>query len=436
MSSVKIVQFKDLSLWDLKSNVAKNEMFINSKFPLVEISKVLSRNKTSIKILDSEIYKRVTIKTKAGGCHLRDILKGNLIKTKNQFLIKQGQFLISKIDARNGAFGVVGKEIDNAIITGNFWTYDVDTSKVNRHFLNLLINNQIFIEFCESCSSGTTGRRYLDEYKFLNAKIPLPPLEIQNEIINKLKALEDKIKALQEEKAKLENEINEYIYIALGLEKRGQILNQTGVKIVRYKDLKLFDYKSNALEKSELKSTYKRYQFSDFLTRRLDKIKIDENTFYKRVTIKTKAQGCHLRDTLKGNLIKTKNQFLIKQGQFLISKIDARNGAFGIAINDLDKAVIMADFLNYDIDKNIINDKFLIAVLKTPYYMEQLNSLSSGTTGRKRINEQKFSNLCISLPPLKIQNELMLKLTEVDEKIENLSKEFSDLKNEMIEGLL
>ncbi|EFM2942785.1 restriction endonuclease subunit S, partial [Campylobacter upsaliensis] len=100
MSSVKIVQFKDLSLWDLKSNVAKNEMFINSKFPLVEISKVLSRNKTSIKILDSEIYKRVTIKTKAGGCHLRDILKGNLIKTKNQFLIKQGQFLISKIDAR------------------------------------------------------------------------------------------------------------------------------------------------------------------------------------------------------------------------------------------------------------------------------------------------------------------------------------------------
>ena len=436
MSSVKIVQFKDLSLWDLKSNVAKNEMFINSKFPLVEISKVLSRNKTSIKILDSEIYKRVTIKTKAGGCHLRDILKGNLIKTKNQFLIKQGQFLISKIDARNGAFGVVGKEIDNAIITGNFWTYDVDTSKVNRHFLNLLINNQIFIEFCESCSSGTTGRRYLDEYKFLNAKIPLPPLEIQNKIINKLKAVEDKIKALQEEKAKLENEINEYIYIALGLEQKEQILNQTGVKIVHYKDLKLYDYKSNVLEKVETKSIYPQYSFGDFLTRRLDKIKIDEDTFYKRVTIKTKAQGCHLRDTLKGNLIKTKNQFLIKDGQFLISKIDARNGAFGIVTNDLDKAVIMADFLNYDIDKNIINDKFLIAVLKTPYYMEQLNSLSSGTTGRKRINEQKFSNLCISLPPLKIQNELMLKLTEVDEKIENLSKEFSDLKNEMIEGLL
>ena len=204
---------------------------------------------------------------------------------------------------------------------------------------------------------------------------------------------------------------------------------------MHYKDLKLFDYKSNVLEKVETKSIYPQYSFGDFLTRKLDKIKIDENTFYKRVTIKTKAGGCHLRDTLKGNLIKTKNQFLIKQGQFLISKIDARNGAFGIVTNDLDKAVIMADFLNYDIDKNIINDKFLIAVLKTPYYMEQLDSLSSGTTGRKRINEQKLSKLCICLPPLEIQNELILKLTKVDEKLAYLSKELNFLKEKIIRDL-
>lgn len=114
---------------------------------------------------------------------------------------------------------------------------------------------------------------------------------------------------------------------------------------------------------------------------------------------------------------KTKNQFFVKQEQFLISKIDARNGAFGIVTNDLDKAVIMADFLNYDIDKNIINDKFLIAVFKTPYYMEPLNSSSSGTTGRKRINEQKLLNLCICLPPLTAQNKLILRQTKVDEEM-------------------
>lgn len=428
MSSVKIVRFKDLSLW---SFALQESRAISSKYQLSTLKEVLINltNERKFIIDDNAFYAEPTISSKTNEISVSRQGLGKIFKVKSRIKILEGDLVISKMHTQNGLFAFAKQEFAS---TTTFVPFQIKDKLINPNFLFVLLKPTL----SRLMKFDSVKRETYKIEEILNLQIPLPPLEIQNEIIDKLKALEDKIKALQEEKAKLENEINEYIYIALGLEKRGQILNQTGVKIVRYKDLKLFDYKSNALEKSELKSTYKRYQFSDFLTRRLDKIKIDENTFYKRVTIKTKAQGCHLRDTLKGNLIKTKNQFLIKQGQFLISKIDARNGAFGIAINDLDKAVIMADFLNYDIDKNIINDKFLIAVLKTPYYMEQLNSLSSGTTGRKRINEQKFSNLCISLPPLKIQNELMLKLTEVDEKIENLSKEFSDLKNEMIEGLL
>ncbi|ENE0596623.1 restriction endonuclease subunit S [Campylobacter upsaliensis] len=425
---MKIVRFKDLSLW---SFALQESRAISSKYQLSTLKEVLINltNERKFIIDDNAFYAEPTISSKTNEISVSRQGLGKIFKVKSRIKILEGDLVISKMHTQNGLFAFAKQEFAS---TTTFVPFQIKDKLINPNFLFVLLKPTL----SRLMKFDSVKRETYKIEEILNLQIPLPPLEIQNEIINKLKALEDKIKALQEEKAKLENEINEYIYIALGLEKRGQILNQTGVKIVRYKDLKLFDYKSNALEKSELKSTYKRYQFSDFLTRRLDKIKIDENTFYKRVTIKTKAQGCHLRDTLKGNLIKTKNQFLIKQGQFLISKIDARNGAFGIAINDLDKAVIMADFLNYDIDKNIINDKFLIAVLKTPYYMEQLNSLSSGTTGRKRINEQKFSNLCISLPPLKIQNELMLKLTEVDEKIENLSKEFSDLKNEMIEGLL
>ncbi|MDL0113901.1 restriction endonuclease subunit S [Campylobacter felis] len=187
-----------------------------------------------------------------------------------------------------------------------------------------------------------------------------------------------------------------------------------------------------------INSKFPLVEISKVLSRNKTSIKILDNEFYKRVTIKTKAGGCHLRDTLKGNLIKTKNQFFVKQEQFLISKIDARNGAFGIVTNDLDKAVIMADFLNYDIDKNIINDKFLIAVFKTPYYMEPLNSSSSGTTGRKRINEQKFSKLCISLPPLVEQDKLISKQVKADEnneKVVRLFKELNFLKEKFIKDL-
>ena len=44
---------------------------------------------------------------------------------------------MSKIDARNGAFGIVPPEADGAIITGNFWVYDVNPEIANIDYLIL-----------------------------------------------------------------------------------------------------------------------------------------------------------------------------------------------------------------------------------------------------------------------------------------------------------
>lgn len=211
MGKIEVVWFKDLDLWDFKSNNFDYNIFTKSSFPLIKIQEFLKRNKTGTIIKNQEYYKRVTIKTKGQGVFLRDIVEGSKIGTKKQFIIKSGQFLISKIDARNGAFGVANDDVDNAIITGNFWAYDIDKSKINAFFLAFLTTTDYFIKFCESCSGGTTGRHYLDENKFLNAKIPLPPLEIQREIVEKIKNIQDKIKALQDEEKRLKEEIEAYL---------------------------------------------------------------------------------------------------------------------------------------------------------------------------------------------------------------------------------
>lgn len=80
---------------------------------------------------DDKQYKRITIKTNCGGIFVRDEVSGKEIKTKNQYYVKAGQLAVSKIDARNGAFGIVPTEADGAIITGNFWVYDVNPEIAN-----------------------------------------------------------------------------------------------------------------------------------------------------------------------------------------------------------------------------------------------------------------------------------------------------------------
>ena len=131
-------------------------------------------NQKDIQIIDNEQYKRITIRGKAKGIVLRDIEKGNNIGTKNQFIVRNGQFLISKIDARNGAYGIVPEDLDGGIITGNFWTYKINENLVLPEFLIYLMKHEFFIQMCSICSYGSTNRWYLDEDTFYNFKIPFP----------------------------------------------------------------------------------------------------------------------------------------------------------------------------------------------------------------------------------------------------------------------
>ena len=154
---------------------------------LTKIGDFLKRSKIPIDILDNEEYKRVTIRINHIGVSLRDTEMGKKIGTKKQFILKSGQFIVSKIDARYGAFGIAPDEVDGAIITGNFWAYDVDFSKLNIEWFNQFTNSPDFYDLCERASAGITHRKYLNESFFLNYEIMLPSVEEQLIQIEKIK---------------------------------------------------------------------------------------------------------------------------------------------------------------------------------------------------------------------------------------------------------
>ena len=182
MKYISTVPFSGLFNWSVQY-LNDSKIAFSKAYPMMRIGEFLKRNKTAVTIEDDKTYKRATIKVRNGGIFLRDEEIGSKIGTKNQFLISKGQFLLSKIDARNGAFGVVPEVLDGGIITGNFWTFDVDYSIINPHYLALLTTTDAFIQFCEQASNGTTNRHYLQEPLFLNIKVPVPSLEEQNKLV-------------------------------------------------------------------------------------------------------------------------------------------------------------------------------------------------------------------------------------------------------------
>ncbi len=420
MSSVenllKFIEFKELENWSVQY-LSKQNFSYNKKYPLVKIGSFLKRNKTQVIIEDDKEYKRVTIKINNGGVFLRDIKKGSEIGTKKQYLIKKGQFLLSKIDARNGAFGVVPEEVDGAIITGNFWTYDVDYSQINPFFLSLITTTPEFIDFCENSSNGTTNRHYLQEDLFLNVQIPLPTLEKQNRLIAKIKKFDFDLENLKSDYQKLIEKFNKNIFLSEKKEK------SSFLHLIDFKVLESWSVSQLIEQQFAYNQKYLLVKIGSFLKRNKTQVIIEDDKEYKRVTIKINNGGVFLRDKIFGKNIGTKKQYLIKKGQFLLSKIDARNGAFGLATDEVDGAIITADFFAYDIDTTKINPEFLVLITSTKEFKKFAQSASSGTTNRQRINEKAFLNVQIPLPTLEEQDKL------IKDIYNNLFKQFEAQKN-------
>lgn len=152
-----------------------------------KIKDFLKRIKNTVEIKDGVSYKRVTVSGNHKGVSLRDEVEGSKIGTKKQFKISGGDFILSKIDARNGAFGIIPEDLDGAIITGNFWTYKVDKELVNTEWFFYFTHSFNFIQICVESSTGTTHRKYLDENVFLNHDIVLPSKTEQLEMVKRYK---------------------------------------------------------------------------------------------------------------------------------------------------------------------------------------------------------------------------------------------------------
>jgi len=156
----------------------------------VIIGDFLRRIKRPIELISSTQYKLVTIKLKHNGVVLRHKKLGSEIKSK-MFEIKEGDFILSGIDARNGAFGIVPKDLDGAIVTNDFWYFDIDESIVDKHFFLELTTTLWFDEICRKGSDGTTQRIRLQKNKFFNQRIFLPELDEQRAFIEVFKRLKN-----------------------------------------------------------------------------------------------------------------------------------------------------------------------------------------------------------------------------------------------------
>ena len=425
---ISAVPFSGLFNWSVQY-LNDSKISFSKAYPMMRIGEFLKRNKTAVTIQDGVKYKRVTIKVRNGGVVPRDEVMGENIGTKKQFLVSEGQFILSKIDARNGAMGIIPAELDGAVVTQDFLPYDIDTTKVNPQYFVLVCTTKQFIAFCQSCSSGTTNRQRVDEAQFLNIKVPVPSLEEQDKLVEEYnKQIAIAIDSERQVAGKY-SDINTILLTELGVE-ISKDATQKGLATVSFSTLDRWDigYLQNS---SKFSAKYKAVKFRECIEyfMKSSNGKSLRTETYKNPSKDYRYIGMEHIEKATGELLETpivkgeqvKSQTVaVPNGYFIYGKLRPYLNKYWYNDTNWENIVCSSELFVFKVKENI-NTRFFELVLGSSIVQEQISDLTSGAR-MPRITEEVFMNIQIPIPSFDIQNGIVKRIDKIKEEIKKLQR--------------
>lgn len=192
------VSLRDEDNWDVETFFAKKSLKANSLYPEYRLDHLLKDvSYSSEETEEKKDYKLVTVRSKQHDVVLREIRKGTDIKTRPLRRIHEGQLLLSRIGAKDGAIGIVPKGLDGALVSGNFLILEINRSIIVPYYLVLAMTTNTFKKVLASISRGVTQRSWLRFQELKECRIPVPDLQTQHDLIADMEGIQDRISRLE-----------------------------------------------------------------------------------------------------------------------------------------------------------------------------------------------------------------------------------------------
>ena len=118
------------------------------------------------------------------GVFINEKLKGENIK-QGYYKVYKNQFCYNPYRINVGSIGFCEFDIENQIISGAYNVFGCKESELNPRYLEALFKTKKFLNFVNKKANGGVRMDFKTEY-MREWQIPLPPLEVQNEIVEKI----------------------------------------------------------------------------------------------------------------------------------------------------------------------------------------------------------------------------------------------------------
>jgi len=426
-SVLKKTRFSDLIKWNV-SELLSNKVL--GKFENQPLTKFLIRSKNAIEIKDDILYKQITIHQFGEGVSLRCEKYGKEIGTKRQFIAKKGQFIISRIDARNGSFGIVPDFLDGAIVTNDFWLFDIKNADAD--FLRLMLSSNKINSFWQSKSNGTTNRQRVDFADFMKSTLPIPPLEEQKTILQKYHKTIKQAESFDKKAEVLNFSIEHYLKETLGIPTINDDIKATLLSFRKFSDLcekwTVSPLQSEINDKLRL-SKYKLQKVSVLkcISRSWKKKQI-KDTFFNYIEIGGINSETDDITSEKIEVTKAPSRAtqVVHTGDLLFGMTRPYLKKFTIVDKEHDNCICSSGFQVIEPSEDY-NLNYILEVFKSNICISQFKEAMTGAL-YPALNAVQLKSIRIPLPPLSVQEEIVNHINEIKTQIKELRKQAQELR--------
>ena len=161
-----------------------------------KIGQWLKLAERTIVLQDEEEYQLVTVRRGFGGVDSRGSFLGKNVLVKNYFIVKTGDFIISKRQIAHGACGIVPPELDGAVVSNEYNVF-LPQDGTNIQMFNLMMQLPHYKRLFYLMSDGVHIEKLLFKTQdWMKRKLAMPLLKEQKKIAEIL-STQDKTIELQ-----------------------------------------------------------------------------------------------------------------------------------------------------------------------------------------------------------------------------------------------
>lgn len=339
-------------------------------WPKANLGELLLRHDEAAALEPETQYHEVTIKLWGKGVVSRGRVLGRDVVSARR-VVRANQLILSKIDARNGAIGLVPPELDGAIVSNDFPSFEFrDPSRCDAAFMGWLVRSAPFVELCKAASEGTTNRVRIKEDRFLDQRIGLPPLSEQQAIVVRLDELAQKTRDVEVHLNAVERDAEHLLAL-------------------RFRDV-VADAPLRPM--AEVATAVRR------------PIEIDIATRYREVGARSFGKGLFVKPDFDGAEATWQKPVWIRSGDLVLSNIKAWEGAIAVAGDEHDGCIASHRYITCVPNPVLATKGFLAYYLLSEEGLEKVGLASPGTADRNRtLSLGNLGKIEVPVPALAMQ---------------------------------